>query len=835
MKIKGHVLALLALLVLAVSPSMGQGVSYNNIVLQSGGFPFATIRVCTEPALGTPCSPLALIYSDPALTNPLSNPFTSDANGNYTFFATPTLTYHIQISGNGILTSNIPFVTLPGGGGGGSGATTLSINGTVFPIANLNGTLPLPDAGQIAATFKVSGTNVIAQVPVMNPLEFCLSNGTGIGSQFNIGFQDTTDPCLHPAIGIIQQARGGMGLFGPVATFGTLFALNLVDVGNFLPLVDEFPVCTTPVVANTVVKVAMVAGNACAVPTVNGDTVPEGIAESGASIGFASVARVGVVKCTFDGASTAGDHAVISPTAAPLCHDSGSSTKPTGDLGVIMTTNAAAGLWTVNVSSASHGSSGGGGGGGSGTVSAGGQYQVPVYPAAGTTVGPSVYLSDNQATGQLIYAGPLGMSLTAPGTPTWTGTFGACGAPPSSTQSSICFGASGNIQASQAGSSYQAFVFQNAINGSWINSGLIDISFLNQTELNSNYLQLSLATGTTNSAALVAADVGSAPSGSSICTDVNDNLTTIGCPSGGGGANTALSNVSGVTAFSSNLAFAVGFGSITTTSNGALSLLPNGTGPVVIPQGSAANTALQFTGDAAGNGLYLSAVGSIIYSAAGNPTWQIASAAGFKAKNSLCYGWSSTTNASGAYDTAFSRTAANTAGLGSTCGGMNATLQLGTLAVQGSSSGQALITASATGGTLNLGSNNATVSSAGAGIFASLESNGALINQVNSISFSTTPVFNLALGNIQQFACTTPSSVIVPTTSGLVAGQIMTLIFIQNSGTACTLTYPSTMHGGTVIGSVLSGVNAQNFVVSGNGTDLYATGAMTTNSTGGTP
>lgn len=115
----------LLVLVALIAPvlSSAQGIRYQNTVFIAGGFPFATIRVCTEPATGTPCSPLASVFSDPGLTVPLSQPFSADVNGNFSFFANPALTYHVQVSGQGLTTYDIPYITLPGGGGGGGSIT----------------------------------------------------------------------------------------------------------------------------------------------------------------------------------------------------------------------------------------------------------------------------------------------------------------------------------------------------------------------------------------------------------------------------------------------------------------------------------------------------------------------------------------------------------------------------------------------------------------------------------------------------------------------------------------------------------------------------------------
>ncbi len=66
----------------------------------------ATVRVCTSAATGQPCTPLASIYSDAALTQALANPLSTDGLGNYSFYAAPGR-YEIEISGPGITTKQI--------------------------------------------------------------------------------------------------------------------------------------------------------------------------------------------------------------------------------------------------------------------------------------------------------------------------------------------------------------------------------------------------------------------------------------------------------------------------------------------------------------------------------------------------------------------------------------------------------------------------------------------------------------------------------------------------------------------------------------------------------
>src|SRR5712664_1441330 len=97
-----------------VAPAHAQGSRKDDIVFNTRGIPLAgaTIRVCAMPASGQPCTPLALIYSDSALTQALANPTTTDGLGNYFFYAAPGK-YEIEVSGPGISTKQLPNVILP--------------------------------------------------------------------------------------------------------------------------------------------------------------------------------------------------------------------------------------------------------------------------------------------------------------------------------------------------------------------------------------------------------------------------------------------------------------------------------------------------------------------------------------------------------------------------------------------------------------------------------------------------------------------------------------------------------------------------------------------------
>src|ERR1700676_2388513 len=83
---------LIVVLLALASSAFGQGVRRDDTVTVSifgvlKPVAGATVRVCSSGSTGNPCTPLASIYSDIALTQPLANPMTADAQANYHFYA----------------------------------------------------------------------------------------------------------------------------------------------------------------------------------------------------------------------------------------------------------------------------------------------------------------------------------------------------------------------------------------------------------------------------------------------------------------------------------------------------------------------------------------------------------------------------------------------------------------------------------------------------------------------------------------------------------------------------------------------------------------------------
>ena len=159
-----------------VAPGRAQSSRKDDIVFNSRGVPLAgaAIRVCTMPAAGQPCTPLAQIYSDSALTQALANPTATDGLGNYFFYAAPGK-YMIEVSGPGITTKQIPNVILPSDPSSPTftGAINafslnlsgnLTVNGNATVVGNLaSGTLNLTNQSSPPGASSTGTVNLYAK------------------------------------------------------------------------------------------------------------------------------------------------------------------------------------------------------------------------------------------------------------------------------------------------------------------------------------------------------------------------------------------------------------------------------------------------------------------------------------------------------------------------------------------------------------------------------------------------------------------------------------------------------------------------------------------------
>ena len=153
-------LAAIALNVCGVA-TFAQGSRKDDVVFNAQGRPMAGagVRICTSAATGQPCTPLASIYSDPALTQALPNPIAADGLGNYTFYAAPGR-YEIEISGPGITTKQLPNVILPNDPSAPTFTTVTTTSGiSAFSLA-LSGNLTVSGSAAVTGTLTVGGAPV---------------------------------------------------------------------------------------------------------------------------------------------------------------------------------------------------------------------------------------------------------------------------------------------------------------------------------------------------------------------------------------------------------------------------------------------------------------------------------------------------------------------------------------------------------------------------------------------------------------------------------------------------------------------------------------------------
>src|SRR5262249_35777163 len=108
-------------------------------------------------AMGQPCTPLAQIFSDPAMTQALANPMATDGLGNYTFYAAAGR-YTIEISGPGITTKQLPNVILPSDPSAPTFTTVTTTSGISAFSLSLAGNLTVSGSAAIAGTLSVGGS-----------------------------------------------------------------------------------------------------------------------------------------------------------------------------------------------------------------------------------------------------------------------------------------------------------------------------------------------------------------------------------------------------------------------------------------------------------------------------------------------------------------------------------------------------------------------------------------------------------------------------------------------------------------------------------------------------
>ncbi|MGA7190158.1 MAG: glycosyl hydrolase family 28-related protein [Candidatus Acidiferrales bacterium] len=217
------------------SPVRAQGSRRDDIIFGPSGHPIAgaTIRVCQPTATGTPCTPLATIYTDATLTVTTPNPFQADGIGNYHFYA-PAGRYVVQISGpqvTGAIT--YPDVILPAdvsssGAGNNISAFGLTLGGNLSVAGNATISGTLSSTGFNPGTLTPNTLSVLGNETVIGPRPRV--DATAFGAKGDNTTDDTAaiQAAITAACG--TGATGGGSLYLPTAGIGAAYITNNTQV-----------------------------------------------------------------------------------------------------------------------------------------------------------------------------------------------------------------------------------------------------------------------------------------------------------------------------------------------------------------------------------------------------------------------------------------------------------------------------------------------------------------------------------------------------------------------------------------------------------------------------
>lgn len=201
----------------------------------------ATITVCAANTGGIPCSPALVnaVFQNTALTVPLSNPFTADANGNYSFAIAPG-NYTVTVTAFGFFGYSAQVTVGQGTAGGVTGGGTINLlpiwtsptalgNSTITFASGTPNTYSTPDFMQIGFGLVTTGSSLPG--PALLAEAVPSFTGTGGGSIIGATIQAQDSSVGNPTatvssiIGAQITAAASTSGTGQTATVGTIYGV----------------------------------------------------------------------------------------------------------------------------------------------------------------------------------------------------------------------------------------------------------------------------------------------------------------------------------------------------------------------------------------------------------------------------------------------------------------------------------------------------------------------------------------------------------------------------------------------------------------------------------
>ena len=214
--------------------------------------------------------------------------------------------------------------------------TQTTLGNAHFSFRETNVTPNTMEMSAVTNTFQSNGTTAL-NIPEGQSCLFDIDGATS-----TIWDDFCSDPPLTATSPLVlTRAQYSLGISCPTCSTSS----------SGPPTITVANAATTGTTANTLTKLTGAPSTAVIAATTDTGGIV-GIVSTGAgTTGSATIQIAGTINCVFDGATTAGDYVQISSTTAGDCKDTGAGTYPTSNqvIGRVLSTNAAAGTYSMDL------------------------------------------------------------------------------------------------------------------------------------------------------------------------------------------------------------------------------------------------------------------------------------------------------------------------------------------------------------------------------------------------------------------------------------------------------------------------------------------------------